>query len=129
MLLWRASGRIGVARDGTPIVLARQPQRLIAGLLVARGSPVDPTNLAERLWDEPGRGSAAALRVTVNRLRRQLGSDCRLSTVGAGYQLDVDQHSLDLWQFEHHVGQAAARAPAQQVSRLRAALNLWEGPP
>src|SRR5215510_12049917 len=99
MLLWRASGRIEVRRDAQVLALARQPQRLVAALLVARGSPVDPATLAERLWDTPPSGSLAALRVTVNRLRAQLGPESPLKTLATGYQLDVDHHAVDLWQF------------------------------
>jgi DNA-binding SARP family transcriptional activator len=52
---WRASGVVEVTRSGECIVLSRQSQRLVAGLLVARGRPVDADVLVDRLWDHPRR--------------------------------------------------------------------------
>src|SRR5215216_6678295 len=81
------------------------------------------------LWgSSPPATAAKSIQLYVSRLRKALGDDC-LVTRPPGYVLRVDRSELDVARFERLVGEARAADPERAAGKLRAALDLWRGPP
>ncbi|MFE1836005.1 BTAD domain-containing putative transcriptional regulator [Streptomyces sviceus] len=127
------------AWDGTgePIVLKGPRHRaVLARLLVARRRVVPVPRLVEDLWaGDPPADAVGTVRTFVAGLRRALEPERPrrtpsrlLVTEGPGYALRAEPAQVDAWRFEHTVAAAADLPPAQAVSRLTEALELWRGP-
>jgi peptide/nickel transport system substrate-binding protein len=131
---FRLLGPLDVFDNGRRIAIEAPRQRaLLALLLLRRGEPASPEQLANELWGEEAPARAVkTVQVYVAQLRKALGPGV-LVTHGRDYGLSLDGHLLDVEQFELlaaegrrqlEEGQAAAAA-----QRLREALALWSGPP
>lgn len=108
---------------------------VLARLVMARRRVVPVARLVADLWDEPGAGSAGAVRTFVADLRRALEprrparAPARLLvTEGPGYALRTAPDSVDAWRFEAAVTDAAGLPPARALRQLDAALEWWRGP-
>ncbi len=109
-----------VGDDGFAIALPSVAQRRLASLLVMRaGAPVSADFLTDHL-----EVSSGALRTSVTRLRRLVGSDV-LVTVAPGYELRTE--NVDVKRFESLLAEArSARGEAARVA-LESAIGLWFG--
>jgi DNA-binding SARP family transcriptional activator len=122
------------ADDGTHLPIgAGKPRALLARLLLEANHVVASSRLVEDLWgDRPPDTATTALHVYVSALRKALPPD-RLITKAPGYLLRVAPGELDLERFEHLLADArtglAAGDPGAAGRSLRAALELWRGPP
>jgi DNA-binding response OmpR family regulator len=77
-----------VHRGERPIVLTAKEFTVLRILLAADGAVLSHEQLLERAWDEHADPFTNTVRVTVNRLRRKLGSPDLVETlVGAGYRI------------------------------------------
>ncbi len=97
------------------------------------GRVVTVNELASALWGEdPPRSAGKTLQTYIVALRRQLpvGS---IDTVGKGYRLNLPADAVDVPLFERLAARGrelAQRQEPQNAERpLRAALDLWRGPP
>jgi DNA-binding SARP family transcriptional activator len=110
-----------IGADGTHIKLASTAQRRLMSLLVLRaGTAVSADFLADRL-----ELSSGALRTSVSRLRKIVGSDT-LVTAAPGYELRTE--AVDAKRFEHLVALGrSSEEPLDARSAFEAALKLWRG--
>src|SRR3954469_25456802 len=109
-----------VGPDGTHIKLASAEQRRLACFLVLRANRMVPSQvLEEHLRLTPG-----ALRTSISRLRRFLGSDTILNE-SPGYHLQAD--TVDALEFDRLL--AVARSSDEETAHraLDEALALWRG--
>ncbi|HKS99320.1 MAG TPA: BTAD domain-containing putative transcriptional regulator [Rugosimonospora sp.] len=128
-------GDLRVDADGRPLDVghARQ-QSVLAVLLVEANRTVSPDELVDRVWGErrlPKRPSAA-LQTYISLLRRALGPTgaATIERRPAGYQLHVDEKSIDLHRFRAMIDKARATAHDQRAAALlEQALGLWRGEP
>ena len=123
-----------LADDGTHLRIgAGKPGALLTLLLLQPNRVVASSRLVDDLWGgNPPETAAAALQVYVSSLRKALPPD-RLITKPPGYLLRVEPGELDLDRFERLLDEGrAALAAGDAVAAgrsLRAALELWHGPP
>jgi DNA-binding response OmpR family regulator len=76
------------SRDGLPLELGPKEFGVLELLLAARGRIVPAEELLERVWDQMADPFTTAVKVTVSRLRRKLGSPPLIETVPqAGYRI------------------------------------------
>jgi DNA-binding SARP family transcriptional activator len=108
---------------------------LLAALLLQANEVVTSERLAEELWGpERPRTAATALHVHVSQLRKALRTDRELlRTRPGGYMIALERDQLDLHRFEvlaEEGGRALSAGDAvSSLAHLRAALDLWRGPP
>jgi DNA-binding SARP family transcriptional activator len=108
---------------------------LLAALLLQANEVVTSDRLIDELWGaEPPRTAATALQVHVSQLRKALKADRELLlTRAGGYLIALEPDQLDLHRFERLASEGErALADGDAVSalaNLRAALDLWHGPP
>ena len=77
-----------VHRSGRPIALTAKEFTVLQVLLAADGAVLSHEQLLERAWDEHADPFTNTVRVTVNRLRRKLGTPDLVETlIGAGYRI------------------------------------------
>ncbi|MGL5825310.1 MAG: response regulator transcription factor [Nocardioides sp.] len=76
-----------VHQDGFLVRLTAKEFGVLRVLLEADGAVVSAEELLERAWDEQADPFTASMRVIIARLRRKLGAESILTTVGAGYQV------------------------------------------
>lgn len=130
-------GPVGARRDNEDLDLGGRQQRLVLALLLTHaGSVVSLSNLVDTLWSqEPPTSAANVVHRCIGILRRLIEPDLPVRTVGtylirhaAGYQLRVDEDSLDLLRFRRVVAQARqATEPGRAVRLYTEALALWRG--
>lgn len=122
---------------GEPIALKGPRHRaVLARLLIARRRVVPVPRLVEDLWQgDPPADAVGTVRTFVAGLRRALEPERPrrtpsrlLVTEGPGYALRAEPAHVDARRFEHTVAATADLPPAQAVSRLTEALELWRGP-
>jgi len=131
----RLLGPVEVDADGDGLALSRTLERaLLARLALHPGQPVASERLIDDLWGEQTpRDGAASLQGLVYRLRRTLGSErhCIMRTDN-GYALDAGV-GVDVAVFDQLVARARASQGPERAEEapalLRAALDLWRGPP
>jgi len=137
VVAYRVLGPTEVESGGSRVELGGPVlRRLVAALILADGQLVSYERLAEAVWgaEGPKRG-AAALHVSVSRLRRALGDRDRvaLEREGPGYRLLLPAESTDVTRFcrdVDHGRQLLARGRADAaVQTLTDALALWRGEP
>jgi predicted ATPase/DNA-binding SARP family transcriptional activator len=128
-------GPLEVHADGRAVELGgARPRAVFAVLALHANEPVSAERLALSLWGEEVPPSAVkTVQVYVARLRKALGDPDVLVTTPAGYKLRVRPGELDAERFERRVADgrnalAAGRAE-EAAAALRAALELWRGPP
>lgn len=139
-MIFRILGPLEVSTSGGSPVQIGTPKRqlLLAVLLLHANERVSVHRLLGTLWDgRPPHSAVANIHTYASDLRRRLLSASaggqRLHSRPGGYLLAVRHEELDLQVFADliQVGrQALSRqdfAPAEE--RLRAALDLWRGPP
>jgi DNA-binding SARP family transcriptional activator len=126
----RLLGPVEAVDDNRPLALGGVKQRaLLALLLLHANQMVSRDRLIDELWGEsPPATAGKIVQVYVSRLRKQLGH-ARLLTRAPGYLLRVDPEELDLARFERLVTEARQEDAAAAGAKLRAALELWRGPP
>ena len=133
MLEVRVLGPVEVVGDAGPVRLPGQKhRRLLASLVVHRGTTVAADVLIETLWHGSPPSSAAKLvQVYVSQLRKALPSALGIETRDRGYALVLDPRSLDAARFERLLanGMQARRegSPELALSFLGRALALWRG--
>ncbi len=120
--------------DGRPAPVPRGRARgLLCLLLVYRREAVTADQIVDALWaDAPPANARNAVQVVVSRLRAAIGVDAVGSTA-AGYTLAVDPAAVDADRFEALArrgrDEAADGRAREAAATLRAALELWRGPP
>jgi DNA-binding SARP family transcriptional activator len=108
---------------------------LLAALLLQANEVVMSDRLIDELWGaERPKTAATALQVHVSQLRKALKADRELLlTRAGGYLMALEPDQLDLHRFERLASEGKrALADGDAVSalaNLRAALDLWHGPP
>ncbi|HEX6346467.1 AfsR/SARP family transcriptional regulator [Umezawaea sp.] len=133
-------GPVRAWRDDVEIDLGAPQQRLVLAFLLARGGrPVGLGELVDLLWDENAPSSAVnVVHRSVGLLRRMLEPGLPPRAAGAwllrkagGYQLGVDEDSLDLLRFRALAAEAgrlaAAGDHAAAVPLFARAFALWRG--
>ena len=133
-LEFRLLGPFDVSVHGQPLdVGSGKQQALLALLLLRAGETVSTDRLIDALWGESAPPSALnSVHIYVSRLRKALGNG-RLETRGHGYALAVEPDELDVARFERLLAESRQLLAIDEATRaaetLRAALNLWRGPP
>ena len=128
-------GPLEVRADGHAVPLGgARPRAVFAVLALNANRPVSADRLALALWGEEAPPSAVkTVQVYVARLRKALGDPEVLVTTPAGYRLRVRPGELDAERFESLVADGrqalAAGRGDDAAAALRAALELWRGPP
>jgi YVTN family beta-propeller protein len=131
---FRILGTLEVLVDGRQAPLGGARQRaVLAILLLHRGEVVSVDRVVDELWGErPPDTATKTVQVYVSRLRKALG-DGVLVTRGGGYALEVGSDEVDADRFARLGDQgreALDRGDARGAAEtLRAALDLWRGPP
>lgn len=133
-------GPVRAWRAGSELPLGPKQQRLILAVLLARtGRPVSLSEFIDVLWDgSPPASAANAVHRYVGALRHLLEPHLPsrspgrwLIRQGGGYQLQVDEGSLDLLDFRTQVEEARravkADEPAAALRLFITALSLWQG--
>jgi DNA-binding SARP family transcriptional activator len=120
--------------DGRSVVVLppAKPTSLLAALLVRPGEVVPTEHLRQAIWGERQPATAkAALQSCVLRLRRLFAKydieEHAVVAVAGGYRLPADDDTLDLLHFRRLVSEASGGGDAE-LSLLRTALGLWQGP-
>jgi DNA-binding SARP family transcriptional activator len=135
LLEYRILGPLEVRADGRAIELGgARPRAVLAVLALNANRPVSAERLAVALWGEDAPPSAVkTVQVYVARLRKALGDPGLLVTTPGGYCLRVEPGGLDAERFERQVAAGrdalAAGRSEEAAAELRAALELWRGPP
>jgi predicted ATPase/DNA-binding SARP family transcriptional activator len=130
---FRILGPLEVWDGGREVSLGGPKPRALLALVLLNANKVVPADrLIDELWGEDSpENAAAALRVTVSRLRKALPQNV-LTTRSPGYVVRVEPDALDLQHFERLVDEGRsmlARGLAADASaRLRDGLSLWRGP-
>src|SRR3954447_11049591 len=128
-------GPLDVRADGRTVALGgARPRAVLAVLALHPNRPVSAERLAVALWGEDAPPSAVkTVQVYVARVRKALDDPDVLVTTPAGYTLRVQPGELDAERFERQVEngrQALAAGHGERAAaELRAALELWRGPP
>jgi YVTN family beta-propeller protein len=131
---FRLLGSLEVLVDGRQIPLGGARQRaVLAILLLHRGEAVSVDRVVDELWGErPPDAATKTVQVYVSRLRKLLG-DGILVTRPGGYSLELGANEVDAERFARLAGEgreALDRSDARSAAEtLRAALDLWRGPP
>lgn len=112
-----------------------KPRSALAVLLLHANQVVSKDRLIDELWGaRPPTTAATALQVHISNLRKTLnaGGDVLL-TRPPGYMLALEPDQLDLERFERLTAEGSRALsdgdPASAAASLRAALDLWRGPP
>jgi predicted ATPase/DNA-binding SARP family transcriptional activator len=130
----RVLGSLRLGDDDAVQPRSARLRKLLAVLLVCRGTVVSADRLAQAVWgDRQPADPLAALQNLVWRLRQALhAAGCegavRLLTRPPGYLLEVEAEQVDGVRFERQVRAAAAEPPERAVGLLEDALSLWRGP-
>lgn len=112
--------------DGSPIGSPLE-RRLLAALLVARGSAVSVDRLLDVLWaSDPPPSAQNTLQSKISRLRRLLGAEA-LRRVGSSYTLQLSAGACDADRFEDLINAADGLPPLQRIDVLDSALAEWSG--
>lgn len=118
-------GRFDLERDGEPMSLhgkaQRKPLELLKALIAAGGRAVDKARLGDLLWPDAD-GDAAALDMTVSRLRKLLGRADALRVDDGKLGLDPDRVWIDVWAFDRAVDALVAALHAEPDEPRIAAL-------
>jgi DNA-binding SARP family transcriptional activator len=122
-------------RAGSVVDLGALKQRtVLATLLLQAGRPVSLDTLIDNVWDEhppvEARNVVYAHIARIRQLFARVGDAAQLRRRAGGYVLEVDAERVDLHRFRRLVEEArVAAGDADRARLLRAALDLWRGPP
>jgi DNA-binding SARP family transcriptional activator len=129
-------GLVSVSDGVQTVVLPpSKPTSLLAALLLRPNQTVSASYLSSVVWEtSPPSTAKATLQTYVMRVRRlfaQFGaSGSVIETVPGGYRFPATAATLDLVEFRELVAEAAAAQDRRtEVTLLRRALDLWQGPP
>jgi DNA-binding SARP family transcriptional activator len=131
---YRILGPVEVRNGGIEVPLDGAKQRtVLAALLISKGRFISDTDLSTLLWgSNPPATLNAQIYNYVSRLRKNLGSNTRITRRTPGYLMRIEMASFDLLDFEKLAtsGQASLQARRYEDAGrlLRAALALWRGP-
>jgi DNA-binding SARP family transcriptional activator/DNA-binding beta-propeller fold protein YncE len=130
---YRILGSFEVSDGGAPVTPGTGRQRALLALLLLRpNETVQSETLVDELWESPPPSATKILQNYVSQLRRTLG-DGVLVTRGRGYALRVEPGEVDVDRFvaQLEIGRRALATndPELAAATLRAALELWRGPP
>ncbi|GAA1982302.1 AfsR/SARP family transcriptional regulator [Catenulispora subtropica] len=123
--------------SGRPKALRGPAQeRMVAYLLLSRGTVAPISRLIEAVWDEDQPDTAAhQVRKMISDLRQRLpGLQDRLSTVGPGYRLTIDESEIDHGRFlaglrsAREVLGGSGNQMRRAIGHLTTSLALWRGP-
>ncbi|MGW3206731.1 macro domain-containing protein [Streptomyces sp. NPDC001135] len=121
--------------DGRSLPLTRLNAGMLLRLALAHGEAVPLDTLYTDIWrHQPSYRSGPPDRTKVHQritaLRALLGPDLieTLDGVDTGYRLAVDEHRIDLFQFEKLIRSAHSQTAHGAITRLERALALWRGP-
>lgn len=102
-------------------------RQAFAVLAAAGGDAVSEQRLIEALWGEhPPETATASLQSHISRLRQAI-RPLTVTTVAAGYALDLGEADIDAARFEQLFERARDSSGPEAVSALAAALDLWRG--
>jgi len=127
-------GPLQVRRDGQPVVLAGDRQRVLLGrLLVADGRAVPIDVLIDDLWSgSPPPRADSTLQSHISALRRTIGSQ-PIGRLGRSYCLTLARDQLDVWCAEEDLAAARLRLGsgdhAEAIEVVEQALGRWRGSP
>jgi YVTN family beta-propeller protein len=131
---FRILGSLEVLVDGRQVPLGGARQRAVLTiLLLHRGEVVSVDRVVDELWGErPPDTAVKTVQVYVSRLRKALG-DGVLVTRGGGYALELGADVVDADSFQRLSDEGRKALDGGDArgahERLRAALQLWRGPP
>ncbi|WBB68401.1 AfsR/SARP family transcriptional regulator [Micromonospora sp. WMMD812] len=130
-------GSLGARRGDVDLELGGRQQRLVLALLLTHGgSVVGLHDLVDTIWNQdPPTSAVNIVHRYIGALRRLIEPDLPVRAVGnhlirhaVGYQLRVDEGSLDLLRFRRLVAHARrATEPGPAVRLYTEALALWRG--
>lgn len=132
----RVLGPLSVDKDGEPVELGAEKQRLLLALLAIQPNRVvRREDIVDLLWgDDPPSSCLGLIHTYVARLRKALEpprgrqEPARvITTVDGGYLLSVDEEQLDLLRFEAAVKRAEQAGDTAEQHWLDA-LGAWDGP-
>ncbi len=134
-------GPLRIEREGEPVSVTSGRQRaLLANLLIAGDEVVSAERLIEAVWgDDLPSNPANTLQHGVAQLRKLLEPERSRSnparvlvSEGAGYRLNLDDHSTDMTEFQTAVDRGRdlleQSQPGEATDGLTAAMALWRGP-
>ncbi len=101
---------------------------LLALLLIDAGRAISTDRLIDALWSEPPPTAQTSLQNFVSQLRKHLGPDLVI-TKPPGYLLRIEPPQLDANRARVLLTEARAEPPNTKAAKLRAALEMWRGPP
>jgi two-component system OmpR family response regulator len=85
----RLDGRSGrVTLNGEPVKLTAQEFKLLSYLMHHKGKVVSRTELIEHIYDQDFDRDSNTIEVFITRIRKKLGADLILTTLGLGYSLN-----------------------------------------
>jgi DNA-binding SARP family transcriptional activator len=131
-------GSTEVTAAGVQLELGGVKQRAILGYLVLHANKVVPTSqILQAMWEgNPPPTARKMVQNAVSAIRRMLAAHRddttpTLHTHPPGYQLRIDQETVDLFRFRTMVREGRTAItdgrPARGVELLRTALSLWRG--
>jgi len=127
-------GRFAILCHGEKLsgkLLARnKPIQLLQAMIALGGRQVSKTRLADIFWpDSNGDEQAAALKITLHRLRAMLGVDGAITQTSAYLALNPSVCWVDSWQFERQAREALhAQCPAGEMrQKARRGLRIYQG--
>jgi DNA-binding SARP family transcriptional activator len=135
---FRLLGPLTAIVDGRELDVGSPRERtLLAALVLERGRIVPIARLVDAIWGEaPPTSARTQVHVCVSALRRrfeQAGERIMIETRQPGYALRAEEGHCDLDEFVRRttIGRCHADANRQRdaARELRAALDLWRGPP
>jgi DNA-binding SARP family transcriptional activator/tetratricopeptide (TPR) repeat protein len=133
-LKYRLLGPVTVVGADGPARLGGPKQRtVLAALLLNANQVVSEDQLIDLLWeDRPPASARGQLQVRVWELRKLLGREVIVRRE-PGYLIEVGDGELDVEVFDDMIKDARRLIdrgePRRGVDRLRAVLELWQGPP
>jgi DNA-binding SARP family transcriptional activator/tetratricopeptide (TPR) repeat protein len=127
--LVRLLGPVEIEVDGaTRTVPGLRRRAILAALALHRGEIVSVERLCDVVWDGHPPGAAAnTLQTHMSWLRGTVGDATPIVTKGRGYCLDLPPGSIDVELADALIEHSAGEDPAQAVSTLGQAMQLWRG--
>ncbi|MGH3729937.1 MAG: BTAD domain-containing putative transcriptional regulator [Micromonosporaceae bacterium] len=128
-------GPLLIRDNGREIFIQSSKQRLLLAVLLCYGNQlVSVDRLIDALWpNDPPKAPVKDVQVLVHRLRRTLGDDGRIASVGSSYRILVQPDEIDtavFKRFSENGRLAAATGAIERATRqLSSALELWRGAP
>ncbi len=125
-------GRFSVVKNGETIRFTnkaqKKPLELLKALIAFGGRDVNENKLAEVLWpDADGDTARGALRTTLHRLRKLLGTEALIASEG---KLSLDQRLVwvDVWALERRLTQMLNNIVTQTMTAdIDSIFNLYHG--